>query len=83
METLSLSADDHPDVEDEESTPISPQTPDNAMNVSVGPASEPSNFISVNPEVCMNSVCRLLCISLSFGRLRNTVFWELHHIDHY
>jgi hypothetical protein len=76
METLSLSADDHPDVEDEESTPISPQTPDNAMNVSVGPASEPSNFISVNPEVCLN----LLCISLSFGRLEITLFWELHHI---
>jgi hypothetical protein len=80
METLSLSADDHPDVEDEESTPISPQTPDNAMNVSVGPASEPSNFISVNPEVRMNSVCRCLGISLSFGRLKIAVLWELHRI---
>ncbi|PSN38975.1 Protein king tubby [Blattella germanica] len=50
METLSLSADDHPDVEDEESTPISPPTPDNAMNISVGPAADSGNFISVNPE---------------------------------
>lgn len=54
VETLSLSADDHPDVEDEESTPVSPHTPDNAMNLSVGPASESANFINSNPEVCMN-----------------------------
>lgn len=52
METLSLSADDHPDMEDEESTPVSPQTPDNAVNQSVGPASESANFININPEVC-------------------------------
>jgi hypothetical protein len=57
METLSLSADDHPDVEDEESTPISPPTPDNAMNLSVGPASESANFINMNPEVRMNPHC--------------------------
>jgi hypothetical protein len=52
METLSLSADDHPDMEDEESTPVSPQTPDNVVNQSVGPASESANFININPEVC-------------------------------
>jgi len=52
VETLSLSADDHPDMEDEESTPVSPQTPDNAVNQSVGPASESANFININPEVC-------------------------------
>lgn len=52
METLSLSTDDHPDMEDEESTPVSPQTPDNAVNQSVGPALESANFISINPEVC-------------------------------
>ena len=48
---MSLSAPDHSDVEDEESTPVSPPTPDNAMNLSVGPASESANFINVNPEV--------------------------------
>ena len=56
METLSLSAHDHSDVEDEESTPVSPPTPDNAMNISVGPASDSANFINVNPEVCIFKV---------------------------
>jgi hypothetical protein len=62
METLSISADDHPDVEDEESTPISLHTPDNAMNLSIGPASESANFINANPEVCMNSHCLFLVL---------------------
>jgi hypothetical protein len=62
METLNLSTNDHPDVEDEESTPISPQTPDNAMNLSVAPASESANFINTNPEVSMNSHCLFIVL---------------------
>ncbi|GLH04872.1 Protein king tubby [Gryllus bimaculatus] len=44
METLHLSADDSQDIEDEESTPISPTSPVDTLSLPVAPCSDDSNF---------------------------------------
>nr|CAD7573306.1 unnamed protein product [Timema californicum] len=48
VETLRLSADDGPDVEDEESTPVAPTTPDNVLTAPIAPFTGPVNFINSN-----------------------------------
>ncbi|CAG2059796.1 unnamed protein product [Timema podura] len=51
VETLRLSADDGPDVEDEESTPVAPTTPDNVLTAPIAPFTGPVNFINSNSKV--------------------------------
>nr|CAD7452742.1 unnamed protein product [Timema tahoe] len=48
VETLRMSADDGPDVEDEESTPVAPTTPDNVLTAPIAPFTGPVNFINSN-----------------------------------
>ncbi|XP_067000524.1 protein king tubby isoform X2 [Anabrus simplex] len=49
METLCLSSEDHQDVEDEESTPISPPTPVDTLSLPVAPCTDGPSFNGGSP----------------------------------